>query len=260
MKYCYYPGCTLKNYAKDFDEYARKICQKFDIELQEIDEWQCCGGLYTNDNDVAKKLASVRNLCYAKDQSLPLLTLCASCHNVIKRVNYDMKNNASVKQKINNYLEETNSNYNGETNVVHFIEMLNQDVGFDKIKQNILKPLNKKVACYYGCQLLRPSKVMNFDNPENPTIFQDLISALGGIPVKFEFQNECCGSYNALTNTDNVKNLVLKICNNAIENGAEFITTTCPLCLYNLKKYSPIPVVYFTQIMADCLGIKIKEE
>ena len=170
-----------------------------------------------------------------------------------------MQNNTNIKQKINNFLEETKSNYNGETKVVHFIEMLHDDIGFEKIKNNVLKPLNKKVACYYGCQLLRPSNVMNFDNPENPTIFQDLLKALGAIPTKFEFQNECCGSYNALTNKENVKNLVLKICNNAIENGAELIITTCPLCLYNLKKYSPIPVVYFTQIMADCLDINIKE-
>ncbi|MBQ7307411.1 MAG: CoB--CoM heterodisulfide reductase iron-sulfur subunit B family protein [Clostridia bacterium] len=260
MKYCYYPGCTLKNKAKNFDLYAREICKKFDIEIEEIDTWQCCGGLYTNDNDIARKLASVRNLYYAKQKDLPLLTLCASCHNVVKRVNYDMKNNPDVFNAVNNYLEENSSTYNGETKVVHFIEMLKNDIGFDKIKNNVVNPLNKKVACYYGCQLLRPSKIMNFDNPENPHIMQNLIEALNGVSVKFDFQNECCGSYDSLVNKDNVQKLVSKICNNAIENGAEIIVTVCPLCLYNLKKYSPIPVLYLTQVMAECLGLEISEK
>lgn len=254
MKYCYYPGCTLKNKAKIFDLQAKKICELFSIELKEIDEWQCCGGLYTNSNDIAKKLSSVRNLYFAKNENLPLLTLCASCYNVIKRVNFDMKNNLFVRDSVNNYLN-LEQKYCGETNVVHFLEMLKNDIGFNNIHSKLIHPLNKKVACYYGCQLLRPSKILNFDNPENPTIMQNLVSALDGENINFAFQNECCSSYNSLIDKDNAKSQVEKICNNAISNGAEIIITACPLCLYNLKKYSPIPVLYFTEIMSKCLGL-----
>lgn len=257
MKYCYYPGCTLKNKAKIFDFYCRKICEKFNIELFEIDEWQCCGGLYSFSNDLSKKLPSIRNLVYAKEKNMPLMTLCASCHNVLKRVNDDIKNNSKVMEGSNKYLE-LEPFYNGETDVVHFIEMITKDVGLEKLKQELKIPLNKKVACYYGCQLLRPSYIMNFDNPENPHIIQNVISAIGGTPVKFEFQNECCGSYNALKDKENVRMLVNNICQNAINNEAEIIVTVCPLCLYNLKKYSSIPVVYLTELMAKSLGIEVE--
>ena len=259
MKFCYYPGCTLKNKAKKFDIYARKIAEFFDINLEEIPSWQCCGGLYTSSNDIATKLSSIRNLNYAKEQSAILITLCASCHNVLKRVNYDMKENAIVQTRANNYLG-FEFPYQGETTVLHFLELLRDYVGFDLIKSKVTKPLSKKVACYYGCQLLRPSLVMQFDNPENPTIMQNLISAIGGTNTKFDFQNECCGSYDSIKNPENVKRLCEKISNNARENGAEIIVTACPLCMYNLKKYSTLPVVYFTELLAESLNITLEEK
>lgn len=259
MTYCYYPGCTLKNKAKNFDYYMKEILNVFDIQFEEIDEWQCCGGLYTNPSDIAKKLSAVRTLKYAHKKDMKLLTLCASCHNVLKRVNYDIKTNKKVRDTVNNYLEETDE-YNGETTVVNFIELVKNDIGYDNLAKKVKNPINKKVASYYGCQLLRPSKIMNFDNSENPHIMQDIINALGGESVKFAFQNECCSSYASLTDEPNAKKHVDKIINDAKNNGAELIVTACPVCLYNLKKYSDFPVYYITEIMAECFDIKKYEE
>ena len=185
MKICYYPGCTLKTQAKDLDNYARKSAAALGVEMEEIEDWQCCGAVYpTARDEIATKLSAVRALDYARQNGGRLLTLCSACHNVIKRVNDDMKNDDNIRTKANNYLGLSEP-YAGETQVIHYLEMLRDVVGFDNIAKKVVKPINKKIAAYYGCLLLRPSKVMAFDNPENPTIIEDFIKAIGGEPIKY---------------------------------------------------------------------------
>lgn len=258
MEFSYYPGCTLKSKGKDLEIYAIKAAEKLGVKMTEIKEWQCCGGCYSTAKDeIATKLASVRALKAAKESGRELLTLCSACHNVIKRVNSDMQNDKTFNSRVNTYLAD--GEYNGETNVIHYLEMLRDKVGFDKIKQAVEKPLTgKKIGAYYGCLLLRPSGVMAFDDPENPTVMENLISALGGTPVKFRTRNECCGAYCTLEDKAIPRKRAEKIIDDAIEKGAETIITACPLCLYNLKVNGKdrIPVVYFTELLAEVLGVK----
>jgi heterodisulfide reductase subunit B len=257
MEICYYPGCTLKSQAVKLDQTARKVALKLGVEMKEIENWQCCGAEYpTATDEIASKLSAVRALDYAKNHGGKLLTLCSACHNVIKRVNDDMKNDENVNFKANNYLA-LDERYNGETEVIHYLEMLKNLVGFDKIKEQVVKPLNRKVAGYYGCLLLRPGKVMQFDNPENPSILEDLIKALGGEPVKYPYRNECCGAYVSLKAPDLAKKKSSAVTDSAKENGAVEILTACPLCQYNLEKNcgGEIKVTYFTELMAEALGI-----
>ena len=180
MKYSYYPGCTLKNKAKDLDAYARASAQALGFELEEIENWQCCGGVYPLGSDeIATKLSSVRALAEAKAKGQGLVTLCSACHHVIKRVNDDMKNVDDIRFRANNYLK-LDEPYAGETNVVHFLELLRDTIGFDELKKRVVKPLTgKKIGAYYGCLLLRPSGILAFDDPENPKIMEDFIRALG---------------------------------------------------------------------------------
>lgn len=257
MEICYYPGCTLKSQATELDNCARKVALKLGVEMKEIENWQCCGAEYpTATDEIASKLSAVRALDYAKHHGGKLLTLCSACHNVIKRVNEDMKNDENVNVKANNYLA-LDEKYNGETEVIHYLEMLKKVVGFDEIKRQVVKPLNRKVAGYYGCLLLRPGKVMQFDNPENPSILEDLIKALGGEPVKYPYRNECCGAYVSLKSPELAKKKSLAVTASAAENGATEILTACPLCQYNLEKNceGKIKVTYFTELMAEALGI-----
>ena len=148
--------------------------------------------------------------------------------------------------------------YHGETEVLHYLELLRDKIGFDVIKEKVVKSLEgKKIAPYYGCLLLRPSKVMAMDDPENPSIMENIIKALGGEPVKYAYRNECCGGYVALEDKQSAITKSNKVIDSAIKNGAEMIVTACPLCLYNLKKSNPeIPVVYFTDLLAEALGVK----
>jgi len=258
MKICYYPGCTLKTKAKDLDNYARLSAKALGVEMEEIENWQCCGAVYpTAKDEIATKLSAVRALDYAKHNGGKLLTLCSACHNVIKRVNDDMKNDQNINFKANNYMA-LDEKYNGETEVIHYLEMLKNEIGFDNIKKAVVNPINKKIAAYYGCLLLRPSNVLAFDNPENPTIIEDFIKAIGGTPVIYPMRNECCGAYVSLKDENLPKKRSTKILSSAKEKGAELVITACPLCLYNLQQNGDgiLPTVYFTELLAEALGVK----
>ena len=259
MKYSYFPGCTLRTKARDLDAYARVSARALGFELEEIDNWQCCGGVYPLGSDeIATKLSSVRALNQAKEKGQDLVTLCSACHHVIKRVNDDMKNVEDIRTRANNYmkLEEP---YAGETEVLHFLEVLRDRVGFDELKKKVVSPLKgKKIGAYYGCLLLRPGKIMAFDNPENPTIIEDFIRAIGATPVVYPYRNECCGGYISLKEKDMSRNMCNNIMDSAAGFGAEMLITACPLGLYNLNKSGngKLPVHYFTELLAEALGVK----
>ena len=259
MKYSYYPGCTLKNKAQDLDAYARASAIALGFELEEIEEWQCCGGVYPLGTDeIASKLSSVRTLNAAKEKGQDLVTLCSACHHVVKRVNDDMRNVEDIRTRANNYMQ-LEEPYAGETEVLHFLEVLRDRVGFDKLKEKVVNPLKgKKIGAYYGCLLLRPGKVLGFDNPENPTIIEDFIRAIGATPVVYPYRNECCGGYISLKEKDMAKNMCDKIIDSAEGFGAEMLITACPLCLYNLQVNGDgiLPVKYFTELLAEALGVK----
>ena len=178
MKVSYFPGCTLKTKAKQLDKYTRKSAEVLDITLEEIENWQCCGGVFTTARDeIATKLSSVRALSEAAKKDQILVSVCSACHNVIKQTNNAMQTDDEFNFRVNQYIDEE---YNGEAKVMHFLELLRDEVGFDKVAEKVKKSLEgKKVAAYYGCLLLRPSSVMQMDDPENPTIIEDLFSALG---------------------------------------------------------------------------------
>ncbi len=259
MKYSYYPGCTLKTKAVALDKYARASAKALGFELEEIENWQCCGGVYPLGTDeIATKLSSVRALNEAKEKGQDLITVCSACHHVVKRVNDDMKNVEDIRTRANNYMQ-LDEPYTGETNVLHYLEVLRDRVGFDNIKKAVVNPLKgKKIAAYYGCLLLRPSNIMSFDNAENPTIIEDFIRALGAEAVVYPYRNECCGGYISLKEKDMAKSMCDKIKESASGFGADMIVTACPLCMYNLNKSNEngTPVYYFTELLAEALGVK----
>lgn len=263
MVYSYYPGCTLKNKAKDLDECARLSAEKIGFTLSEIPDWQCCGGTYPLSKDeIATKLSSIRALVAARDAGNDLVTICSACHNVIKQVNNDMATNDDICLRANNYLKLDNP-YHGETKVYHYLEVLRDIVGFDKLAKLVEKPLKgKKIGAYYGCLLLRPSAVMKFDDSENPSIIEDFIKALGGEPIIYSQRNECCGAYSTLEDKSITDRRCKTIIADAADHGADYLITACPLCQYNLLQcHSDRKIFYFTQLLAHALGVKdLKED
>lgn len=257
MKVSYFPGCTLKTKAKELDVYARKCAEVLGVTLEEIEAWQCCGGVFTTSRDeIATKLSSVRALQYAESKGQPLVSVCSACHNVIKQTNAAVQNDQEFAFKVNNYIAP--DQYHGQTKVYHYLELLRDVIGFDKIKEKVVNPLtDMKIAAYYGCLLLRPGKVMAMDDVENPSIMEDFIRAIGAEPVIYAYRNECCGGYITLESKELAREKSRKISNSAAEKGAQMIVTACPLCRYNLlKNGTEVPVVYFTELLAQALGIK----
>lgn len=260
MKFSYFPGCTLKTKAKDLDAYARKSAQALGFELQELPDWQCCGAVYPMAKDeIATKLSSVRALVGARDKGQELVTLCSACHNVIKQVNHDMQSDTDIALRVNNYLK-LDTPYNGEATVLHYLEVLRDRIGFDELKKKVTNPLTgRKIGAYYGCLLLRPGKVMAMDDPENPRILEDFIRAIGATPVIYGMRNECCGGYLTLSDRAVAEKRSHAVLADAAAKGADTVVTACPLCLYNLKKnggHDALPVVYFTELLAEALGVK----
>ena len=255
MTYSYYPGCTLRNKAKDLDMYARKSAEALGFTLEELETWQCCGGVYPlGADEIASKLPSVRALNNAKEKGQDLVAVCSACYHVLKRVNDDMANVEDIRTRANNYME---NDYAGETKVLHFLEVLRDVIGFENVKKAVVKPLTgKKIGAYYGCLLLRPGKVMAFDDPEAPTILEDFIRALGAEPVVYPYRNECCGGYISLQEKEMSEKMCDRITESAKGFQADCLVTACPLCKYNLDKAGKLPIVYFTELLAEALGVK----
>lgn len=259
MTYSYFPGCTLRTKGAALDQYGRQAAEALGFSLEEIPDWQCCGAVYPMAKDeIATRLSSVRALTASRQTGGKLVTLCSACYHVLKRVNGDMRNDDDIRQKVNNYLA-LDVPYFGEAEVVHYLEVLRDTIGWEELSKKVVKPLTgKKIGAYYGCLLLRPSRELGFDDPENPTILEDFIRAIGAEPVIYAMRNECCGGYTTVENSALASKQAQKVLDNAKNCGAELLITACPLCMYNLSANTDgaVPVVYFTELLAEALGLK----
>lgn len=266
LPYIYYPGCTLKDKAKVMEDTAILSAKLLDIEMHELKEWQCCGAVFPlSEDEIITLLSPARTLAAAGED--PVVTLCSACHHVLKRTRHRLANDLSARQKVSDYLEVDESSFN-KSRVLHFLELLKDDYGFDNLADKIKKPLTgKKVASYYGCMLLRPASAMQFDDPENPTVMEDFFRVLGADPVISPYRTECCGGYLSVTNRDVAADTALQIVNGARRAGAEIIATACPMCVYNLQKVcrekgqtEDLKIVYFTELLAEALGANVHSE
>jgi len=273
MKIPYFPGCTLQTSAKNFDVSARAAADTLGIELVELEKWNCCGTVYSLAADnLMNHLAPIRNLIRTQemiedgtvDDDNRLVTLCSICFNTMKSANDRLRKAPGDLGKINDFMYRE-KDYKGDVEVVHFLELLNE-IGFDKVKEKIRKPLmNLKISPYYGCMLLRP-KEMSIDDSEDPTILEELMAALGAVITENPHKKMCCGTYQTARDKAIVVRLAREILSRAVKEGADAIITSCPLCAFNLDgrqedildkhpNFEKIPVFYFTQLMAVAFGL-----
>jgi heterodisulfide reductase subunit B len=275
-RYTYYPGCTLKTTARNFELSTIASVEKMGIELVEPDRWNCCGTVHAlATDDVMHQLAPIRNMIRVEEllqsgkvDNKQMVTLCAMCYNTLKRANQVFNSDSDRKKKIHDIMYREEIKYSGNVEILHLLEIL-KEYGWDNIKKHVKKPLQGlKVAPYYGCLLLRPRGI-GIDNTDNPSILEDLIKALGAEAVDFSHKQKCCGSYHTVQMKEVVADLSYNILKQAEDAGANMVVTACPLCEYNLgprqvqikKQYpnfSSIPVVYFSQLMALAFGLDEK--
>jgi len=260
MKFAYYPGCTATSTSVEYDESVRETSQYLGIELEEIPDWTCCGA--SSGHVINRELALAlpgRNLALAERMSLGIAAPCPACSLRLKNAEYELKKDPALKTRI-----ETDIGMNLELSQKpkHILEVLYQDVGIDAIKEKVQKPLEGlKVVTYYGCYLVRPPEVTDFDDPENPTIMDKIMEALGAEVIDWSYKVDCCGGSLSIAVPDIVEKLSGKIVHAASEAGADAIVTACGICQLNLdmrqpkdSSSQPMPIFYFSELSALAFG------
>ena len=268
-KYAYFPGCSLEKMALSYHDSALETTRILGIELEELDDWNCCGATtYFHLDEILANTLVARNLAMAEKQNLDFVAPCSACYKNAYFTNKYMKEDADLAEHINYALEADDLRLSGNLSVHHLIEIFVDEIGLDAIKDKVSIPLNGlRIAPYYGCQIVRPRK--NGENIENPQFFEELLTAIGADPVDFAYKTRCCGGSLLLTNRRAALAMIRVLLQNAIDSGAEVIATTCPLCQVNLECYQQqvnqeygtefsVPVLYFTQLLGLALGIPPK--
>ncbi len=267
MKISYYPGCTLKNHAKNFEDSTICSLNSIGVEVEELNRWNCCGTVFSlTTDDLIHHVAPIRNLIRVKEADFDkVMTVCAMCYNTLKRANERIKNDPDSLDILNNFMDREEIQYEGDVQVYHLLEFLKDEIGFEAVAEKVVNPLKKlKIASYYGCLLVRPIEI-GFDDMENPTILDDLMDALGADSVDFPYKTECCGAYQTVDKPDIIAERTNQILTSARNQGAEVVVVSCPLCAFNLDQrqkqtvekypeFKHIPVLYFTQPLAIALG------
>ncbi|UCF49048.1 MAG: CoB--CoM heterodisulfide reductase iron-sulfur subunit B family protein [Thermoplasmatales archaeon] len=270
MKLLYYPGCTLKTSAKNLEKSAFAIIEKLGHEVEEMEDWNCCGVASSlTDDDLMHHLAPLRNLIHVQDQGEEkIVTLCDMCYNTLKQTNLRMKEKPDDLETLNLFMDREND-YKGTVKVLHFLEFLRDEIGFNALKKMVKNPLKgMKIMPYYGCMLLRPREVA-IDDAEEPTILKDVLKTLGAEVIDNPFKIECCGSYHTIEEKKLVSDRAHRISKFAVERGSDAIVLSCPLCRFNLdvrgkeaeklyNNYKQVPVYYYTQLIAVALGLDPK--
>jgi heterodisulfide reductase subunit B len=273
MKIAYYPGCTLKADARHFEESAIESFRALGIELEELPRWNCCGTVFSFATDnVMYHLAPVRNLLRVREQGKDtVLTLCSMCFNTLKRANKLFNEDAEKRDKITGIMDNENLVYDGKTQVKHALEILRDEVGLQSLREKVGQGLKGIcLAPYYGCMLLRPDG-LGIDDAENPTLFQDVLRALGAEAASYPFQGECCGAYQTVMQPEVVGERTYVLVDGARRSGADAIVVSCPLCAFNLDQrqgiagrlhsdFDAMPVFYITECLHLALGLGFKEE
>jgi heterodisulfide reductase subunit B len=276
-KVAYYPGCALKDRSSHLDRSARDSALGLGFELEEIDPWTCCGAVPPVSRERVMNLVAPSRILRTVQESGRdvLITVCDFCYNTLKRTNFSIHDDPMIRRRVNAFLADDRSGstgtdgggtYDGNVRVLHLLEYIRDAVGFGNIPGRLTRPLRGlKLAAYYGCVMLRPLREIQLDNPEDPSIIDDLITAVGAEAVRYPYRTECCGSYLSVSNPDASARLCHSILSSARDHGAEALIVSCPLCFHNLDSrqkaimemqsgFKPLPVLYFTQLLSMALG------
>lgn len=267
MKIAYYPGCTMKTKAASLELAAVEALNLLGVEFTELERWNCCGAVFSlAEDDLIHHVAPVRNLVRAQQEGCDtVVTICSQCYNTLARANLLVRGDAEKLDTINRFMDEE-PDYDGGIEIVHYLTLLRDHVGWDALKAKVVRPLDGfKVAPFYGCTLVRPDEVSI--DPLHEGVLEDFLRALGAEPVPFSAATECCGSYQMLAHPEEGMQRAAKVIGSANRAGADALVLGCPMCEYNLgtrqgdvvamgDQLEPVPTLYFTQLLGIALGLE----
>ncbi len=264
--YAYFPGCSSEATAAGLGLSAQAVAKHLDVELKELEGWNCCGSTPYGSLDGPEAIVvKARNLALAEKTGLDLVTPCSSCFVTLSNANLHLKENKQLMGQVNQALAVANLAYQGSVRVRLLMEVLIKDITPEVITTKVRRPLNGlKVAAYYGCQLVRPN--YGFDSPELPFSLDRLVESLGAEAVPYQLKSRCCGGALIISEEDLALELMHKLLADAVKSGAQCIATPCPLCQTNLDAYQSrvnskfktsynLPILFVTQLMGIAFGL-----
>ncbi|MFA5364862.1 MAG: CoB--CoM heterodisulfide reductase iron-sulfur subunit B family protein [Candidatus Bathyarchaeia archaeon] len=272
LKYLLFLGCAVPYRVPSYELSARKVLERLGVEVVEMPDFNCCGLPIDSVEHEAMLVLAARNLCLAEQKGLDILTLCPGCAGTLRKVNMTLQEDKKLKEHINSILKEVGLEFQGgKIRVQHLIQALVDDIGFDKIKASVVKPLTGlQVAEHNGCHVLRPAKYIGFDDPENPVLLKRLIEATGATCLDYMYETDCCGAPIVGVNDQ----IPLQLAGNKLRNikavKAQALITVCPFChmMFDvnqtrierlLSEKFGIPVLHYPQLLGLAMGIDPKE-
>jgi heterodisulfide reductase subunit B2 len=264
MKYAYYPGCSLRGTGRAYEESLLEVFRVLEVEYEEIKDWNCCGATtYLSVDELTSYALAGRNLALAAQQSKEIIAPCAACYLVLNKTQHYIREYPTINTVVTRALQSIGLTYDDSVRVRHPLDVLLNDVGLEKIAKKVTRPLKGlKVAPYYGCQIVRP--YATFDDQRDPTSMDRLLEACGAKVVHYPLKTRCCGGSQKGTIPEVGLDLIHYLLSEAHSNGADVISTVCPLCQFNLDSFQDesgdrhhpifVPVVYFSQLLALAFG------
>ena len=271
-RYAIFLGCTIPARQPNYELSARKTLEKLGVELVDLENFTCCcpPPIQSINLGSAQAIAAY-NICLAEEAGLNIVALCNGCFESLAMANAALKNDKDLKAQVNEVLAKVGKEFKGTIEVKHFLQVLMDDIGLEKIKENLVKSLkNLKVAPFYGCHSLRPSKLLQLDDPERPQIFENMLEALGAEPVEYRNKLKCCGGLLKGISDDTALELAREKLSNTTKAGADCISTLCPFCFVALdigqlqvktkfNEVYDVPILHYSELVALALGVNPDE-
>lgn len=270
MEFALFLGCTIPARLNQYESSSRAVLGKLGVGLVDIREFNCCGYPLRNIDFKVFLLSSARNLALAEKKNLNVMTLCKCCYGSLKKADFLMKEDASLKKEVNTILEKEGLKYEGRSEVKHLLSVLHKDIGIEAIRGKMATTFKGvKIATHYGCHALRPSQVVGFDNPVAPSLFDQLVEATGAESIEWQMKLECCGAPLWGINDRLSMDLTLKKLDDGKKSGADYVCAACPYCHIQFDKVQkmilsqrnvnhPLPSILYTQLLGLSMGIDRK--
>ncbi|MEA1899241.1 MAG: CoB--CoM heterodisulfide reductase iron-sulfur subunit B family protein, partial [Thermodesulfobacteriota bacterium] len=267
IKYALFLGCNIPARVQQYETSARSVLAELGVDIQDIKEFNCCGYPLRNSDFKTSVLFSARNLALAEKLGLNMITLCKCCYGSLKMAEHHMKENLFLKDELNETLAKEGLEYNGDIEIKHLLSALYSDIGINTLKEKITRSFkNLKIATHYGCHVLRPSNIMQFDDPISPVIFDKLVELTGANSIDWSLKLECCGAPVLGINDDLSMNLTEKKLTDGKKAGADYLCTACPWChlqfdsvqkmmLEQRRLNNHLPAILFPQLLGLAMGI-----
>jgi len=267
MEFALFLGCTIPARLNQYESSSRAVLERLGVGLVDIREFNCCGYPLRNIDFKAFLLSSVRNLALAEKKNLNVMTLCKCCYGSLKKADYLMKENAPLKREVNATLGKEGLKYEGRTEVKHLLSVLHKEIGIEAIKGKMAATFKRlRIATHYGCHALRPSQVVEFDNPVAPSLFDQLVEATGAESMDWAMKLECCGAPLWGVNDRLSMDLTFKKLTDGKKSGADYVCVACPYCHLQFDKVQkmilsqrnvnhPLPSILYPQLLGLSLGL-----